>query len=427
MKERTKLGVFWIVQKSFQKSQILTFIWRWGYHNGEFFFTCPTCPKKFASTKAMKGHSCIFEHILRKDITDKEVGEMDLMHEESKTKDLSAKRFTALNAKIEDVDHNVEKDLDKKTHIENAPVKDIVKIKAQTLNEKSKGESSIFSSSKKVDPESANTLFPCKECGQKLSTERNLEVHLRIHQEQNIKLCRSTGCSEAFETHNLLKEHKIAAHGVNKDKVKEKCDLCELKFHKLGMIKHMVRHSNEKNFVCIECGKRFKRKASLEPHMLIHRGTRNFHCDQCGQDFFSRPSLTNHMQNKHNKENPSICTVCGHDCRNKYNLGWHMARHTGEKKYACRFEGCQTRMRLSHMRTTHEKIHSGRKDHHCTMCPKAFTQKTGLVQHLKRHNGIKDFKCVTCSRAFVEPSGARQCKHTGQSSRSEIHLAKTEI
>ena len=101
-----------------------------------------------------------------------------------------------------------------------------------------------------------------------------------------------------------------------------------------------------------------------------------------------------------------------------------MARHTGEKKFACRFEGCETKMRLAHMRTVHEKIHTGTKDHLCTICPKAFVQKTALVQHLKRHQGIKDFKCATCGRAFVEPAGARQCKHTGQSSRSDRILAK---
>ena len=186
-----------------------------GDHDGNFFFTCPSCPKKFASTKAMKGHNCISENVPRQTSVTEEVGEMDLMPGESKTKDISPKRFTALNSKIKDVWQNVKTDLDKETCI----VKELVKIEAQKINEQSKGESSISLSS---SSESGLKLFPCKECGRKLSSEANLEVHLRIHQEQNVKPCRSKGCSETFETKTLLTEHKLAAHDVDKDKVKKK-------------------------------------------------------------------------------------------------------------------------------------------------------------------------------------------------------------
>ena len=388
-----------------------------GDHDGNFFFTCTTCPKKFASTKALKGHICCGnsgkEDRYRLDETQ--------IQAESLSKTSSANVAQMLEAQIEFPEQQPQKD---------PPGQNDSDENVQNIDVKVKDSQSVASNSSTKEicgaaPQSDLTSHSCKKCGRKLSSEKKLEIHLRIHQEQSVKVCRSIGCMESFETQDLLNEHKFAVHGIVGTHVKEKCKICDKMFRKMHMSNHKLRHSNEKNFVCNECGKRFKRKNSLDPHMLIHQGTKNFHCDQCGQDFFSRPALTNHINNKHNQDNPIICSECGKNCGNKYNLISHMARHTGEKKFACRFDGCKTKMRLAHMRTVHEKIHTGIKDHQCTICPKAFVQKTALVQHLKRHRGIKDFKCATCGRAFVEPAGARQCKHTGQTSRSDRILAKT--
>ena len=183
----------------------------------------------------------------------------------------------------------------------------------------------------------------------------------------------------------------------------------------------MLRHNGEKNFTCAECGKKLKRQESLKLHMMLHTGIKNYNCDQCGNNFYTIQSLQNHRNNKHNSDNINMCADCGKECPNKYDLRWHMAKHTGEKSFACREEGCGKRFRISTMRSNHEKIHSGQKDFECTQCEKRFIQRTSLMTHLKRHNGIKDHKCVTCGKAFVEPAGARHCKHGRISNRSIGH------
>merc|ERR1712012_106951 len=128
-------------------------------------------------------------------------------------------------------------------------------------------------------------------------------------------------------------------------------------------------------------------------------------------------SLQNHKNNRHS-DSINMCAECGKECPNKYDLKWHMAKHTGEKSFPCRNEGCEKRFRLSTMRSNHEKIHTGQKDYHCNQCEKSFIQRTALMVHLKRHYGIKNHICTTCGKAFVEPAGARNCKHAGSTGRS---------
>ena len=177
------------------------------------------------------------------------------------------------------------------------------------------------------------------------------------------------------------------------------------------MKSHMCKHSTEKNFICIECGKNFKKEASLKPHILIHKGVKKYNCEQCGQGFFSRPALINHSNNKHNMAGLHTCKICQKDCHNKYSLEEHMGKHTGERKYACREADCSKRFRLTSVRMRHEKVHSGIREFNCEKCGKQFIQKSGLVVHMKRHNGIKEHACTTCGKTFVEPAGARICKH----------------
>ena len=235
------------------------------------------------------------------------------------------------------------------------------------------------------------------------------KIHMESSNEEEEHICK---CDARFPSQILLRRHEMTKHQLNKEtKTKQKCDLCDYKAGKYQMKNHMSRHSSEKNFICIECGKKFKKAASLKPHMLIHKGVKKYNCEQCGQGFFSRPALTNHSNNKHNMAGLHTCNVCQKDCHNKYSLEEHMGKHTGERKHACRETGCSKRFRLTSVRMRHEKVHTGIREFKCEKCGKQFVQKNGLVVHMKRHNGTKEHACRTCGKAFVEPAGARNCKH----------------
>ena len=430
-----------------------------GDHDGLFFFSCSGCDKKFASTKSMKGHICQ-KH------TEEETVATEIGFNYSPTAgNLIVENPTVIGNKAEDFNEGGDSaalDISKRYEIvakdeevggelveeyielegdpvlettandfeqerndkerKGCPVSDTTTIDHKAANPPLTTGTSDFDQNYQRNELSELKSLSCNECGHNFSSAPNLEFHLRIHRIEKIQLCRSVGCGLTFTNRDLLVEHKLAVHGIQSQNngsryVKEKCEQCELKFTRYDMKKHMLRHNGEKNFTCAECGKKLKRLESLKLHMMLHSGEKNNNCDQCGHSFFTIQSLQNHRNNKHNSDNINMCAECGKECPNKYDLKWHMAKHTGEKSFACREDGCGKRFRISHMRSNHEKIHSGQRDFHCTQCDKKFIQRTSLMTHLKRHNGIKDHKCVTCGKAFVEPAGARLCKHGGISTR----------
>ena len=58
------------------------------------------------------------------------------------------------------------------------------------------------------------------------------------------------------------------------------CDICQRKFHRIGVLKQhkSVHQSNE--IPCKVCAKKLKSKKALDIHMLLH-GNKKHRCDKC--------------------------------------------------------------------------------------------------------------------------------------------------
>ena len=416
-----------------------------GDHDGGFFFSCPGCKKKFASTKAMKSHPCQ-QNVEMEEMmegTNMDVGiaittiqtlpplnnmnenmsqpqksmAADIVQQKQSSTSEEEGVMTFENVAAEEREEGAVEKKSKKNGQDG-------KMESKAAQAQVASTSSTGFDEMLQEQELSEQLdsLSCTQCGQNFSSAANLEFHLRVHRIEKIRPCRSSGCEATFANVDLLAEHKLVAHGIQSQGngsryIKEKCEQCDFKFNKYDMKKHMLRHTTEKNFTCAECGKKLKRQDTLNLHMMLHTGVKQFKCDQCGHNFYSMQSLQNHKNNRHS-DSINMCAECGKECPNKYDLKWHMAKHTGEKSFPCREEGCEKRFRLSTMRSNHEKIHSGQKDYHCNKCEKSFIQRTALMVHLKRHYGIKNHICTTCGKAFVEPAGARNCKHAGSTGRS---------
>lgn len=138
------------------------------------------------------------------------------------------------------------------------------------------------------------------------------------------------------------------------------------------------------------------------------------------------------IQNKGNKANPKICTVCNKLFRTNYKLRVHMethaennakfvcgfdgcskafkskiglqehaAKHTGDYKFTC--EVCQKKFMLRSYFVAHQRIHSNAKQKifSCSLCPKTFKSKQNLIDHENCHLGLKYFKCDVCEKSFT--------------------------
>jgi KRAB domain-containing zinc finger protein len=84
-----------------------------------------------------------------------------------------------------------------------------------------------------------------------------------------------------------------------------KCDMkgCDKTFStKFSLRRHILRHVNNKKFVCAHCRKAFVLAQYLEEHEFTHTGVKPFVCgiDGCLEAFRQRGKLSLHKKMAHN-------------------------------------------------------------------------------------------------------------------------------
>uniref|UniRef100_UPI00398EDA33 zinc finger and BTB domain-containing protein 12-like n=1 Tax=Pristiophorus japonicus TaxID=55135 RepID=UPI00398EDA33 len=85
------------------------------------------------------------------------------------------------------------------------------------------------------------------------------------------------------------------------------CPACGAPFqHREHLAAHMVVH---KLYMCLLCGKVFKKNARLTQHINVHTGFKPYCCAVCGRTFTQKRSLKDHM-NVHNGASPHCCGFC---------------------------------------------------------------------------------------------------------------------
>ncbi|XP_061834021.1 uncharacterized protein [Nerophis lumbriciformis] len=159
----------------------------------------------------------------------------------------------------------------------------------------------------------------------------------------------------------------------------------------------MRHHTDNKHFVCSECGKSFDKKGNLNRHIQVHTGEKPFACSVCAKRFSSKCTLKRHMM-IHTGENPFSCSVCAKRFRDSYELMLHMRIHTGEKPFSCSI--CRNNFSRKLDMLTHMRSHM-EKQCVCSLCPKRFTSKKYAMIHMRTHTGEKPFSCNVCDKRFT--------------------------
>lgn len=143
-----------------------------------------------------------------------------------------------------------------------------------------------------------------------------------------------TKCSKRFISKKSLRLHG-AVHLPDELKKIHTCSCCEKKFQSISNLNthFLALHTDERPFICEECGKSFVNVGGLNQHKVTHATDRPCQCPHCPKKFKDLMHLRKHAD-VHN-EGTHICLHCGKHLKSKRILTNHMIVHSDQKKYKC--------------------------------------------------------------------------------------------
>jgi len=153
------------------------------------------------------------------------------------------------------------------------------------------------------------------------------------------------------------------------------------------------------SYICSVCDVIFSQKKDLKKHMDIHFNEDVFPCDKCGKVFKSMTSLKLHKLN-HGKIPLLKLNKLSHG-----NLPLPKVKKTGKSvtkdvskvKETGKYVTTET---FEENGTGKSETTEASKEFHCPICPRTYTRKATLNQHMNLHTGLKPYKCLTCGKGF---------------------------
>ncbi|XP_037024766.1 zinc finger protein 19-like isoform X7 [Bradysia coprophila] len=180
---------------------------------------------------------------------------------------------------------------------------------------------------------------------------------------------------------------------VRKPNKPEQCDICG--FISRSLKSHMLVHTQERNFECDFCGKKFALRASLKNHIFAHINIRAFVCTLCPSSFKNSALLYKHQDVHKTEPMKFCCEFCQRLFRRKFDLNNHMLCHTQIRKYNC--DHCPQTFLTRRGLRNHIGLHTNEREFGCGICPLRFLHSSSATIHRRIHKVNNAFKCESCS------------------------------
>ncbi|XP_071132723.1 uncharacterized protein [Mytilus edulis] len=252
---------------------------------------------------------------------------------------------------------------------------------------------------KHIANEHERETFGCNICNMQFKHKKTLERHqmkghLQVCEKEKPKhtcfVCdKKYSTSRSLRRHNF-KEHLIEDKHISKLRENVACEQCGKIVMRKCMRLHLLVHQ-EKEFMCEDCGEKFRRPDDLKRHRQKHlrkkyvlkSETSGYKCLICGLILSTNGAIKRHFSLKHSSEKIAIpCKICGRLYASKPVLDIHMKLKHSEKSFQC--EICNKKFYYNYLLKNHVKIvHENYKPFQCDICNFRCYMKSALVSHMK--------------------------------------------
>ncbi|KAM9028344.1 PR domain zinc finger protein 5 isoform 10-T10 [Ara ararauna] len=215
-------------------------------------------------------------------------------------------------------------------------------------------------------------------------------------------------CESSFASQEILAEHLQTLHQKPSEEKEFKCRNCGKKFpvkqalqrHVLQCTENIRPGDTSRSFQCSVCNTSFSSELSYEQHKEACRGDARFICkaDSCGKRFKSKDALKKHKENVHsgNSRKKLMCSVCNKKCSSAANLQEHRKVH---EIFEC--QECDKKFILANQLKRHMITHSEKRPYTCEVCNKSFKRLDQVTAHKIIHSEDKPYKCKLCGKGFA--------------------------
>ncbi|XP_054102955.2 histone-lysine N-methyltransferase MECOM isoform X11 [Callithrix jacchus] len=169
--------------------------------------------------------------------------------------------------------------------------------------------------------------YRCEDCDQLFESKAELADHQKFP------------CSTPHSAFSMVEEdfqQKLESESdLQEIHTIQECKECDQVFPDLQSLeKHMLSHTEEREYKCDQCPKAFNWKSNLIRHQMSHDSGKHYECENCAKQVFTDPSnLQRHIRSQHVGARAHACPECGKTFATSSGLKQHKHIHSSVKPF----------------------------------------------------------------------------------------------